>query len=71
MPPGFEYPRMADFWRAVVPAVDSLAENRTIGFLTVIGRLAPGTTPADAEADLSRVADETGSRRGPPTCTTA
>jgi putative ABC transport system permease protein len=60
MPPGFEYPRMADFWRAVVPAVDSLAENRTIGFLTVIGRLAPGTTPADAEADLSRVAEETG-----------
>jgi hypothetical protein len=60
MPPGFEYPRMADFWRAVVPAVDSLAENRTIGFLTVIGRLAPGTTPADAEADLSRVAEQTG-----------
>ena len=60
MPTGFEYPRMADFWRAVVPAVDSLAENRTIGFLTVIGRLAPGTTASDAEADLSRVAEETG-----------
>ena len=33
------------FWRAVVPAVDSLAENRAIGFLTVVGRLAPGLTP--------------------------
>ena len=50
---------MADFWRAVVPAVDSLAENRAIGFLTVIGRLAArDSLEAAAEADaLSRVAE--------------
>ena len=58
MPPEFDFPRAAGFWRAVEPAVDSLVHKREIGFLSVVGRLRPGVTRADAEAELSRVADE-------------
>ena len=57
MPPEFDYPRNAAFWRAVVPAVDSLAENRAIGFLSVVGRLRPGLTLEAAERETSALAD--------------
>jgi putative ABC transport system permease protein len=57
MPPDFDYPRNAQFWRAVEPAVDSLVDKRGIGFLSVVGRLGPGVTLARAEAELSEIAD--------------
>jgi predicted permease len=66
MPPAFDYPRGAGFWRAVEPAVDSLANKREIGFLSVIGRLRPGVTPSAAAGELSRVADEAAREALPP-----
>ena len=66
MPPGFDYPRGAGFWRAIEPAVDSLVAKREIGFLSVIGRLRPGTTPAVAAAELSAVADAAAREALPP-----
>jgi putative ABC transport system permease protein len=57
MPPEFDYPRTAAFWRAIEPAVDSLVEKREIGFLSVIARLAPGVTAGQAEAELAEVAN--------------
>jgi predicted permease len=66
MPPAFDYPRGAGFWRAVEPAVDSLIHKREIGFLSVIGRLQPGVTPAAAGAELSRVANEAAREVLPP-----
>ena len=57
MPPEFDFPRTAGFWRAVEPAIDSLVDNRQIGFLSAVGRLRPGVSPAAAAAELSEVAD--------------
>jgi putative ABC transport system permease protein len=58
MPPGFEYPRGAEVWVALVPAVDSLAQNEQIQFLDVVGRLAPGATVAQAAAELDGIVDQ-------------
>jgi predicted permease len=66
MPPEFDYPRTAGFWRAVEPAVDSLVHKREIGFLSVVGRLRPGVTPGQAEAELSEVADRVAREALPP-----
>jgi putative ABC transport system permease protein len=66
MPPEFDYPRGSGFWRAVEPAVDSLANKREIGFLSVIGRLRPGVTPSAAAGELSRVADQAAREALPP-----
>ncbi len=66
MPPAFDYPRGAGFWRAVEPAVDSLIHKREIGFLSVIGRLQPGATLAAAGAELTRVANEAAREVLPP-----
>jgi putative ABC transport system permease protein len=66
MPSEFDFPRAAGFWRAVEPAVDSLVDKREIGFLSVVGRLRAGITPAAAEAELSRVADEAAREALPP-----
>ncbi|HYC32612.1 MAG TPA: ADOP family duplicated permease, partial [Gemmatimonadales bacterium] len=57
MPPGFDFPRTAAFWRAIEPAVDSLTEKREVGFLSVVGRLAPGVASARAEGELAEVAN--------------
>ena len=66
MPPELDYPRGAGFWRAVEPAIDSLADKREIGFLSVIGRLRSGVTPSAAAGELSRVADEAARGALPP-----
>jgi putative ABC transport system permease protein len=66
MPPAFDYPRGAGFWRALEPAIDSLVTKREIGFLSVIGRLRRGVEPAAAAAELSRVADEAARETLPP-----
>ena len=56
MPPGFEFPDGAEVWAPL--AFDAkMAANRSSRFLTVIGRLAPGRTLQDAQAQLSLVAD--------------
>jgi len=47
MPKAFEYPRGAEAWVPLVPAIDSLVDNRQIAFLNLIGRLRAGV-PTDA-----------------------
>lgn len=73
MPKGFDFPRGAEFWTPVVPALTAAsAEWKTnaltdVGVLFVIGRLRPGATPASAAADLDalagRIARTTGAYR--------
>ena len=51
MPRGLDYPRGAEMWVPLVPARDTSAS-----FVDVIGRLAPGETPASARGELSAFA---------------
>jgi putative ABC transport system permease protein len=51
MPPGFEYPPGTDFWTSLAASFPEEVRAR-IGF-DVVGRLAPGATPADAAGELS------------------
>ncbi len=56
LPAGVEFPLGASLWLPVVPALDPMfTEQRTIGFLNLIGRLAPGVTAAQAKAELDAV----------------
>jgi putative ABC transport system permease protein len=56
MPPGFDFPDGAEVW-APLAFDPKTASNRSSRFLTVIGRLSPGRTQQDAQAQLSLVAD--------------
>jgi predicted permease len=51
MPQGLDYPKGTDFWAPVVPSVSPDALS-LMGFY-VIGRLAPGATPAAAADELT------------------
>ncbi len=56
MPAQFEFPKGADLWlpiKTVVPA--RWAENYDSSFLTAVGRLKPGVTLAQAEAELNTI----------------
>jgi len=55
MPRAFEYPRGAEAWIPLVPAIDSLVDNRQIAFLNLIGRLRPGVPTAGARQELERL----------------
>ena len=55
MPPTFDFPMGAEVWRPF--ALDpKIAPSRTSTHLTVIGRLADGRTPADAQAEMALIA---------------
>ena len=69
MPPDFTFPaERIDFWipLSTIPE-DGIGRERTRGFLDVIGRLAPGATPAQAHEELAavarRIAQETPGRQ--------
>ncbi len=66
MPAEFDYPRNAAFWRALKPAIDSLAQKREIGFLSTIGRVRPGVTLTQAAAETSELADRVARQGLPP-----
>jgi predicted permease len=51
MPEGLDYPRGVDFWVSVFPG--NTAEALKYRAFDVIGRLAPGATPAAAQAELT------------------
>jgi putative ABC transport system permease protein len=71
MPRGFEYPsRGVAFWRVLVMDADTQA-LRAVHFLSLVGRLKPGVTLAQAQADMDAIAarqqhayPETNSERG-------
>ncbi len=48
MPPGFDFPQHAEVWTPVIFALG----GHNSRFRTVLGRLAPNATPADAAAEL-------------------
>ena len=56
MPAKFEYPKGVDLWLPFKTVVDSRAVERYgFRFLTAVGRLKPGVTFAQAEAELNTV----------------
>jgi len=55
MPPGFEFPWTAAFWKPLAPS-DSTRRSRAAYWLPVVGRLKPGASIAQAQAELSSVA---------------
>ena len=56
MPPEFRYPARSQLWVPFAFTTKQLQTQRGAHYLDVIGLLAPGATPASAEADLQRVA---------------
>jgi putative ABC transport system permease protein len=62
MPPEFQFPIQAhqvDMWVDLGP-VEGMLTKRRARILDVIGRLKPGVTPAQADADLKSLADALG-----------
>jgi putative ABC transport system permease protein len=57
MPPGFQFPENTDMWRPLAPT-DETRASRFSFFLPVVGRLKPGVTRAQAQADLDVIANQ-------------
>jgi putative ABC transport system permease protein len=57
MPPGFEFPSKATLWRPLAPN-ERLRAARGSFWLPVIGRLKPGVTRQQAQADMDLVAKQ-------------
>ncbi|HEX5076153.1 MAG TPA: ABC transporter permease [Gemmatimonadaceae bacterium] len=55
MPRGFEYPRGSEAWIALVPAVDTLADDPHIAFLNIVGRVRSGVSIEGARQDAERL----------------
>jgi len=53
MPPGFDYPARTEAWFPF--PLDPAEEQRDNRFLSVVARLKPGVSPAQAEADLNTI----------------
>ena len=61
-PRGFAYPPTAQMWVTIAHGVPEYVDNRGVGWLEIIGRLKPGTTPEGARADLAIPLDELAKR---------
>jgi putative ABC transport system permease protein len=57
MPPGFQFPEDTEMWRPLAPS-DGMRAARFGFFLPVVGRLKPGVTRSQAQADLDVVANQ-------------
>jgi predicted permease len=57
-PRGFAYPPVARMWVTIAHGVPEYVDNRGVGWLEIIGRMKPGTTPEGASADLAIPLDE-------------
>jgi putative ABC transport system permease protein len=57
MPPGFQFPENTEIWGPLAPD-DGMRAARFGFFLPVVGRLKPGVTRAQAQADLDVVANQ-------------
>ena len=57
MPPGFAYPRGAELWMPVVPAVGAeVAESAGVWWMSALGRLRPGLSVDDARREMAALA---------------
>jgi putative ABC transport system permease protein len=54
VPKGLEYPAGVDFWAPYAPTRLRTAKDSSFAMLDLVGRLAPGATPANAETELTR-----------------
>lgn len=59
-PAGFQYPGRAESWTPIGRVAPSLMDRGVHQGLTVLGRLKPGVTPAQAQADLDTIARRLG-----------
>jgi putative ABC transport system permease protein len=57
MPPKFQFPENTEMWRPLAPS-DRTRAARFGFFLPVVGRLKPGVTRAQAQADLDVIANQ-------------
>jgi predicted permease len=56
MPPAFEFPKGAELWLPLQATMSPRAlENRAAGFLQVVGKLKPGVSLVQAEAELNTI----------------
>ena len=55
MPPGFEYPTFTKLWTPLTIPPEA-ANNRGFRYLRVLGRLKPGVTVAQAQAEMNTIA---------------
>jgi putative ABC transport system permease protein len=56
MPANFEFPKGVDLWKPLLASMNPrLVENRGAVYLQVIGRLKPGITLSQAEAELNTI----------------
>src|SRR5215471_6353630 len=59
MPPGFQFPEKTEIWGPLAPDEGMRSDKARFGFfLPVVGRLKPGVTRAQAQADLDVVANQ-------------
>jgi putative ABC transport system permease protein len=54
MPPGIKFPTRAELWTQVIPNADSL--NRKRREYSVVGRVRPGVSRAEAQAEIAGIA---------------
>jgi predicted permease len=54
MPPDMRFPQNQDVWRPLVP--DAAMEERTARTVRLVGRLAPGVSRAQAQAEMTAIA---------------
>ncbi|HUQ83266.1 MAG TPA: ABC transporter permease, partial [Gemmatimonadaceae bacterium] len=71
MPRGFEYPRGAEAWIALVPAIDTLVDNRQIAFLNVVGRVRSGVSMTAARHEAERLLAQSAAAAGIPAASVA
>jgi predicted permease len=57
-PRGFAYPPDAQMWVTIAHGVPEYVDNRSVGWLEIIGRMKAGVTPVSARADLVIPLDE-------------
>jgi putative ABC transport system permease protein len=56
MPANFEFPKGVDLWKPLLASMDPrTVENRGVTYLQAIGRLKPGVTLPQAEAELNTI----------------
>ena len=56
MPANFTFPKGVDLWKPLMAGMNpTQAANRSIIYLQALGRLKPGVTPAQAEAELNTI----------------
>jgi len=60
--PGFAYPPTAQMWVTIAHGAAEYVDNRSVGWLEIIGRMKRGITPASARADLAIPLDDLTSR---------